>query len=139
MAFMGLWPASVWAQDAAVKPGALPAVGGPGGAFMLQFALGFIVVIGAILLLAWMMKRVQGFQGGAQGRLRILGGISLGTRERAVLIQVGDEQVLLGVAPGRVSRLHVLAEPLPVDSPRGGEAAGFAERLKTALGRRAVS
>ena len=34
--------------------------------------------------------------------------VSLGTRERAVLIRIGDRQLLLGVAPGNVRTLHVL-------------------------------
>jgi flagellar protein FliO/FliZ len=31
---------------------------------------------------------------------------------RAVLIQLGNQQLLLGVAPGQVRTLHVLAEPV---------------------------
>jgi flagellar protein FliO/FliZ len=33
------------------------------------------------------------------------------------VVQVGDEQLLLGVAPGRVSTLHVLAKPMHQDGP----------------------
>jgi flagellar protein FliO/FliZ len=32
-----------------------------------------------------------------------------------VLVQVGGKQLLLGVAPGRVSTLHVLDEPIAAD------------------------
>ncbi|MDH5765670.1 MAG: flagellar biosynthetic protein FliO, partial [Gammaproteobacteria bacterium] len=41
--------------------------------------------------------------------MKILGGLSLGTRERAVLVQVDNQRLLLGVAPGRVSILQNLS------------------------------
>ncbi|WP_172600428.1 FliO/MopB family protein [Sulfurivermis fontis] len=62
----------------------------------------------------------------------MLGGVPVGQRERVVLIQVGNKQLLLGVAPGRVQTLHVLDEPINVTAvPSGGES--FAERLTAAL------
>lgn len=109
---------------------------------LLQFGFGLILVIGMIFLLAWILRRMNRVQGTVQGRLKILGGLALGSRERAVLVQVGDEQILLGVAPGRVSRLHVLKQPLEIRpegaSPqdRGGFAARLAEALQRAQGGR---
>jgi len=50
-------------------------------------------------------------------------------------VQVGEEQVLLGVAPGRVNRLHVLAEPLQTQDAKAGSENGFAARLREAVGR----
>ena len=35
--------------------------------------------------------------------------------DRLVLVQVGNEQILLGLTPGRITPLHVLKEPLPAD------------------------
>jgi flagellar protein FliO/FliZ len=56
----------------------------------------------------------------------------VGQRERVVLIQVGSQQLLLGVAPGRVQTLHVLEEPISVGTASSpGES--FAERLGSAL------
>jgi len=69
--------------------------------------------------------------------IEIVADAALGTKERAVLVQVGKQQMLLGVAPGRVSLLHVLEEPVPVKTKRysglvpgnagDGEGAGVAE------------
>lgn len=104
---------------------------------LLQFGFGLVVVVGMIFGLAWVLRRMNRIQGNVQGRLRILAGLPLGARERAVLIQVGDEQILLGVAPGRVSRLHVLKQPLEVGSQVNGadDSAGFAARLAAAMQR----
>ena len=66
----------------------------------------------------------------------MLGGISVGQRERVLLIQVGETQLLIGVAPGSVQRIHELPEPIAM-TPSSGKAArsmeGFAAKLGAAL------
>jgi flagellar protein FliO/FliZ len=118
---------------------ALPArvAGGRGvsAAYLLQFSLGLVVVLLAVLALAWLLRRVGRLQSSAGGGLRTLGGLSLGPRERAVLVQVGETQLLLGVAPGRVQTLHVLEHPMVADQRSGAPQPGvFAKRLASALG-----
>ena len=55
------------------------------------------------------------------GAINIIADVALGQKERAVLIQVGAQQLLIGVAPGQVNTLHVLAEPVRMDdAQRGG-------------------
>ncbi|MCG5499521.1 flagellar biosynthetic protein FliO [Ectothiorhodospira lacustris] len=110
---------------------------GDGAAYLGQMVVGLILVIVAILVLGFMMRRMGGMHSGVSGELRVLGAVSLGARERMVLVQVGKTQLLLGVAPGRVQTLHVLDEPI-----RPGErvvseknAGAFAERLRHAMGR----
>ena len=51
-----------------------------------------------------------------------------------MLVQVGSEQVLLGLSAGRITPLHVLEEPvhLPDAEPANPE---FAQRLMELLGR----
>jgi flagellar protein FliO/FliZ len=92
-----------------------------------QLTLGMLLVLSLILAIAWMLKRSGRFQVGAGGGLRILGGLSMGSRERVVLIQAGETQLLLGVAPGRVQTLHVLERPL--QPQRAASGSGFAEQL----------
>jgi flagellar protein FliO/FliZ len=46
------------------------------------------------------------------GDLRVVAGLAVGPRERVVLMQVGAQQVLLGVTPGSVRMLLILDEPL---------------------------
>jgi flagellar protein FliO/FliZ len=93
-----------------------------------QLTLGLLVVLGLIIVIAWLLKRTGRFQMAAGGGLRILGGLSMGSRERVVLIQAGNTQLLLGVAPGRVQTLHVLDQPL-VESAQSVSASGFADQL----------
>lgn len=102
---------------------------------LLQMILGLIAVLMLIVGLAWVMRRMGGVTGAAAGSLRILGGLSIGTRERIVLVQVGEQQLLLGVAPGRVQTLHVLEHPIqPVEQNKSAKGA-FAASLSAALQR----
>jgi flagellar protein FliO/FliZ len=93
----------------------------------------------AVLLLlgglAWLLRRSGRFTSGVHGALQILGGVSMGARERIVLLQVGKQQLLVGVAPGRIQTLHVLAEPIEAAGTGTHPRAGFAQALDMALGR----
>lgn len=96
---------------------------------LIDTAAGLIAVLALMLALAWLVKRYVQVPGMGKGQIKILGGISLGPRERAVLISVGGERVLLGVAPGRVQTLHVLQK---TDSEEPAGEAGFGELLSDA-------
>jgi flagellar protein FliO/FliZ len=94
-----------------------------------QLTLGMLMVLALIVGLAWVLKRSGRFQMAAGGGLRILGGLSMGARERVVLLQVGETQLLVGVAPGRVQTLHVLEQPLPVAARALHSSSAFADQL----------
>lgn len=125
-----LWMLPAWAADIG-RP--TPAPTEPvGAASLLQVLLALVLVLGLIVGMAWLMRRMGGLTQVGGGVVRVLGGVPVGQRERVVLIQVGSKQLLLGVAPGRVQTLHVLDEPISVNvAAASGES--FAERLTTAL------
>ncbi len=88
------------------------------------------VVLALVLVLAWVARRISRSRVSQTGGLRLLGGISLGSKERIVLVQVGEQQLLVGVAPGSLRTLHVLDSPLQDDHP---EPPVFARRMSEAL------
>lgn len=75
---------------------------------MLNTVMGLVVVIAVILVLAWAVKKYGQLPDNNRADMKILGGLSLGTREKAVLIEVEGKKLLLGVAPGRIETLHIL-------------------------------
>ena len=109
------------------------------GGFMLQFLAGLGVVVLCIIGLAWLLRRAGGLQASARGALRVIDGVALSTRERLVLVQVGEQQVLLGVAPGRVNAVHVLERPVATDQATESTGESFATRLREVLGREKLS
>jgi flagellar protein FliO/FliZ len=101
---------------------------------LMQSVTGLLIVLASVIVLAWLMRRLGRLQSSAGGVLKMIDGMALSTRERVVLVQVGDTQVLLGVAPGRVEAVHVLEKPVVVK--KGEEMTGtFAMRLREVLGK----
>lgn len=86
---------------------------GAGG--LAQVTLSLLLVLAAVFAAAWVVRRMRGFGKFGNGALQIVTEIAVGTKERAVLVQVGKQQLLLGVAPGRVTTLHVLPEPVSTE------------------------
>ena len=78
-----------------------------GAGSMLQFAFGLMVVLGLIVAAGWFMKRFQ-VGPSAAGTVKVIAGASVGQRERVVVVEVGDNWIVLGVAPGRVNALHTM-------------------------------
>ena len=121
------------AATAAVAAAA-PVTGSVGGQ-LTQLVLGLLLVIGVIFFLAWLLRRVQ--QAGPAGKgqvIELIGSRALGPRDRLVLVQVGNEQILLGLTPGTITPLHVLKEPVQVPSTEQATPE-FAQRLMELLGK----
>ena len=75
---------------------------------LVETAVGLVVVLGIMLALAWLVKRYVQVPGLGKGRVNVLGGASLGAREKAILLSVEGRLLLVGVAPGQVRTLMVL-------------------------------
>ena len=91
-------------------------------------AIGLVVVLLLIMLLAWAVKRFGRLPMASRGAVQIIGGVSLGTREKAVLLSVQGTRLLVGVAPGQVRTLHVLSGEQ--DDAEGGQ--DFQHQLQSA-------
>jgi flagellar protein FliO/FliZ len=100
-------------------------------------AMGLLIVLGVMLGLAWVVRRFVQLPGIGKGAVRVLGGVSLGARERAVLLSVGKRRLLIGVAPGQVRTLADLGvdaeedEALPEEPP---SVHPFAQQLGRLIG-----
>lgn len=105
------------------------------GAQVVQTLLGLLLVIALIFALAWVARRLQHQvpSGNNNDVIQLLATRPLGPRERLLLVQVGKEQVLLGLTPGSIEALHVLQEPVQVEGKRLPGSGDFARRLKLAL------
>lgn len=76
----------------------------------MRVVIALLVVLGAVVVAGRFARRMRGLSGGTNSALQVVGQLPVGPRERAVLIRIGDRQLLLGVAPGNVRMLHVFDE-----------------------------
>ncbi len=136
--------ATAGVQADTARPFAAPAVVNnvtpPGVASLGQVTFALALVLAAIFAAAWAVRRMRGFGKTGTGTLDVIADLAVGQKERAVLIRVGKTQILLGVAPGRVSMLHVLAEPvetttLPPAAPDSAQRPNFKALLMKSLGK----
>lgn len=77
-----------------------------------KLAMALLLVLVVFWVFARVMRQLQGAQGGLHEGLRFVGSLSLGQREKVVVIQAGDKQLVLGVTATQVNTLHVLDTPL---------------------------
>lgn len=103
------------------------------GESILGVVLSLILVVAIIFLFAWIMRRMSGSTFRSNSFLKVIGGVSMGARERIVLVQVGEEQLLLGVSPGRIQTLHKLHTPLEINKAGEITSLNFSDRLKSVI------
>ena len=137
-------PLSVSANEAAIEIQKVPDVMGAGN--ILQVVAGLSVVLLMILGAGWMMKRFGGLGGISNANLKVVAGITVGQREKIVVVQAGDVQVLVGISPGNIRTLHVLENNLSNENDlkangnnASGDGKGFLSHLKHQVEKRAES
>ena len=68
-------------------------------------------MVGLILGLAWLMKRFANPLFQQQKELRLVASLSLGVKEKIILVEVAGKQLVLGVTPQQITSLHVIENP----------------------------
>ncbi|MDP2832678.1 MAG: flagellar biosynthetic protein FliO [Pseudomonadota bacterium] len=107
------------------------------GSVLFQGLLGLLIVLAVMMAFFWFMRRFSPGQTGAQGVVKVVGGVMLGTREKLVVVEVGDTWLLLGVGGGQVNALHTLPRPEGVSAQALHDPlSGFSDKLKEVLQRR---
>ncbi len=71
-----------------------------------------VLVIGLILALSWLLKRMKVPALGQQKGMRIVSQLTVGPKERIAVVQVGEEQFLIGITPQSIQSLAKLEKPL---------------------------
>lgn len=125
-------PASL-AGSVSDAPGA--AVKNVGLQDVLQWGLALFFVLGIFGLFVWTLRKLNGLSLVGEAKLRVLGGLSLGMREKVVLLEVGKKQLVLGVTPGRIETLLVLEGEDCLIRERDGQAGAgvFSQKLRQAM------
>ncbi len=80
--------------------------------------LGLTLIIGLLFFGAYFLRKLNGGRSfGNTGPLRVVGGLMISTRERIILIEVGDTWIVVGIVPGQIKALHTLPKgELPATS-----------------------
>ena len=99
-------------------------------AYLAQVFGSLLLVIGCLFGLAFLLKKVGAMPVNDRKSIQVHGSLKVGSREKVLLISAGRQQLLLGVAAGSVSTLHVFDEPIKDSSDTRVGGGDFASALK---------
>lgn len=111
------------------------------GTGLLQIFLALAFVIAIMLFLAWLLKRVGPISSANKLPVQVIGGISIGNRERVMVIEVADQWLVLGVTAQQINTLATLPkQDLPVsESGTSQLTTPFSDWLKKTIEKRNTS
>lgn len=72
---------------------------------VLKMVFGLVVVLGVMALFAWGAKRFLPGVASQPSVIRVVGGASVGSRERVVVLEVAGRWLVVGVASGQVTQI----------------------------------
>lgn len=124
---------AVLAQSSATP--AAPSVGAGAFVGLMQVVVALVVVLALIAAFAWLMRRMtQGRHLGGE-LVKVRGGVMLGPKERAVLLEVADTWIVVGVGGGQVNALHAMPRPPESGLPQApaADARSFSTWLQQTL------
>ncbi|MBL4765506.1 MAG: flagellar biosynthetic protein FliO [Colwellia sp.] len=73
--------------------------------------LSLLMVLAVIVITALVLKRFNVTQQNS-GQLKVVASLSLGVKERLIVAQVGEQQLVLGVTPQQITLIKSLEEPI---------------------------
>ncbi|WP_332853035.1 flagellar biosynthetic protein FliO [Duganella sp. S19_KUP01_CR8] len=107
-----------------------------GGLLQTTFALMFVLAL--LVGLAWFLKRYGPKNLGGGRNVKLVGALSVGARERILVVEVGEQWIVVGASPGRMNALATMPrqEISEQDSTAALPTANFAAWLKQTIDKR---
>ncbi|TCS39177.1 flagellar protein FliO/FliZ [Paucimonas lemoignei] len=129
------------AQNAAAQTAATaaPQSAAASASGFFQVLMGLVIVLGLLAAIAWMLKRFNISRLTGNAPVKIVGGVSVGNRERVVVVEVAGQWIVVGVAPGQVNALSTMPRPENAPSPEQAtpqQVDNFSAWLKQKIDRR---
>lgn len=91
-----------------------PGINSTNAAYLVKVFFGLALVITLIFAMSWLVKRFGQGTFLSNSNMKIINSLSLGTKEKIVVVEIGERQLLLGVTANSIQTLHKLEAPLPV-------------------------
>ena len=108
--------------------------------YLVKLVISLLLVLILMFALVWAIKRFGRLDARAGNYpMQVLTQMSIGPRERILLVAVGDRQMLVGVSQGAIESLGWVEPPLDPVKREGGHPSfgeAFQEQLAARFGRR---
>ncbi|HEX8602232.1 MAG TPA: flagellar biosynthetic protein FliO, partial [Pseudoduganella sp.] len=122
-----------------VAPPAMPAAPSAAGSLIQTvLALGFVLAI--LVGLAWALKRFGPRNVTGGNTVKLVGALSVGARERILVVEVGEQWIVVGASPGRMNALATMprqeTDPAGLVRPDGMPVTNFSEWFRQTIEKR---
>lgn len=98
---------------------------------LMRMIIGLLFVLLIIISLSWIMKKLNVVNLSSSKGFQSLASMTLGPKEKIVLLKVGQQHLLIGSGAGTVTLLYDFGEHLP-EGFSSDEKPSFAQILKSA-------
>ncbi|GLX77614.1 flagellar protein [Thalassotalea insulae] len=82
----------------------------------MSMIMSLLMVLVLIIVSAWLLKKFNLTNHSVAG-MKVIASLPLGTKEKLVVVQVGEQQLLLAVSQQQVSLIKTLEQPLDIAMP----------------------
>lgn len=89
------------------------AVGNNNAAYITKVFSGLVLVVALILVIAWLVRRFGQGTLLSGSNMKLISSMALGAKEKVVVVEIGERQLLLGVTSHSIQTLHKFETPLP--------------------------
>src|SRR4051794_8097677 len=72
---------------------------------LARVLFGLVAVLALMAATAWLLRRCGASRTTGAGTIKVVGGVSVGSRERIMVVEIGGQWLVVGVAPGRINAL----------------------------------
>lgn len=100
------------------------------GGDLIKMLLGLLGVLAVIGALVWLSRRLNVNIPGANQQMKVVSALSIGIKEKLIVVQVDGERLLLGVTPQSIRLLKTLDADTPLPEDNSGE---FANKMRSLL------
>lgn len=84
------------------------AIKGVSSNHLMHWSIGLIAVLILFFMFIWVIKKIGVIPGYQRENMKVISAITLGMREKLLLVEVGEKQLVLGITPGSINNLLVL-------------------------------
>lgn len=130
--FFSMLSATAYAAETVAVGSNVPSQAGN----LMQVLFGLVAVLGLMALAAWLLRRFNVSKGLGGANIRIIGGVSVGNRERVVVVEVADQWIVVGVAAGSVTALTTMPKQEAQEADTAVPAKNFSSWLAHTLEKR---
>jgi len=103
----------------------------------IKVVVSLAIVLGIFYLLVNVFKKYTGVSIKANSTMRVIGGLSLGGKDKVVILEAGDVNLLLGISASGITKLHQFSQDeMTATNDQVTQTSSFGQQIEKILGKK---